>query len=176
MTTPPVIRDACEEDITAITAIYAHHVLNGLASFEEEAPDENEMTRRFQKLKAKGLPYFVALRDGEVAGYAYAAPYRERIAYRYTVENSVYIAPNAQGAGLGGALMDAVIQSCTDQGYRQMVAVIGDSENRGSIGLHRSRGFRMIGTLEATGLKFGRWVDSVFMQRPLGSGNENLPE
>lgn len=175
MKTAFIIRDAGDGDLTAISDIYAHHVHHGLASFEEEAPGVEEMTRRYSYLRNKDMPYFVAEDDGRILGYAYAGPYRERIAYRYTVENSVYVAPDALGRGVGGALMDTLIPACTERGYRQMVSVIGDSANRASIALHESRGFRMVGTLEATGFKFSRWVDSVFMQLPLGEGSNSLP-
>ena len=176
MTTLPIIREARTSDLPRITEIYAYHVLNGLASFEEAAPDEIEMTRRFHSLQEKRMPYYVAELDGIVMGYAYAGPYRERIAYRYTVENSVYIAPDGQGKGLGGALMDIIIDRCSALGLRQMVSVIGDSANQASIALHKSRGFRMVGTLEAPGFKFGQWVDSILMQRALGEGKDTLPE
>jgi phosphinothricin acetyltransferase len=167
---------ACEErDMTAITAIYAYHVLHGLASFELEAPDAAEMGRRRARVLALSLPYIVAELDGRVIGYAYAAPYRDRPAYRYTLEDSIYIARDAAGLGAGRALLEALLAACAQAGYRQMVAVIGDSANHASIGLHAACGFKHVGCLPGTGLKFGRWVDSVFMQRALGEGERSLP-
>ncbi|MDA0784780.1 MAG: GNAT family N-acetyltransferase [Proteobacteria bacterium] len=169
------LRDACADDAVAVQAIYATHVLTGLASFEEVPPDAGEMARRMAVIQAKGLPYIVAERDGRIGGYAYASPFRERSAYRYTVEDSVYVANDALRRGLGRSLLNAVITRCTAAGFRQMIAVIGDSENQGSIGLHRHLGFEMIGTMPAVGYKFGRWVDSVRMQRALGPGAETPP-
>ncbi|MEP4379170.1 MAG: N-acetyltransferase family protein [Alphaproteobacteria bacterium] len=169
------MRDACTHDAAAIQAIYATHVLNGLASFEEVPPDAGEMARRMTSIQAKGLPYIVAEREGRIGGYAYASPFRERSAYRYTVEDSVYIAPDALRLGLGRTLLSEVITRCTEAGYRQMIAVIGDSENRSSIGLHTHLGFETIGTMPAVGFKFGRWVDSVRMQRALGPGASTPP-
>lgn len=170
------VRPAAEADIPAITGIYRHHVLNGLASFEIEPPDESEMLARFTALRDRGLPYFVAVLDRETVGYAYAGPYRTRPAYRHTVENSVYLAADMAGRGIGKALLSAVIGACEELGYRQMVAIIGDSGNAASIGLHASLGFEHTGTLKAVGFKAGRWVDSVLMQRSLGAGASSLPE
>lgn len=175
----PAIRPAQPSDIPAIQAIYAHHVLHGIASFEEEPPDRAEMARRLADVLARGLPYLVAEdRPGSdtILGYAYAGPYRARPAYRFTLENSVYVLPGAGGRGIGSALLATLIERCAALGYRQMVAVIGDSDNAGSIRLHARHGFRMIGTLPAVGFKHGRWVDSVFMQRALGAGDETLPD
>ena len=135
------VRDSEEADLAAISAIYAHHVQHGLASFELEAPDAAEMGRRRVRVLALGLPYIVAELDGRVVGYAYAAPYRDRPAYRYTLEDSIYIAPDAAGQGAGRALLEAVVAACAQAGYRQMVAVIGDSANQASIGLHAACGF-----------------------------------
>jgi phosphinothricin acetyltransferase len=163
----PVVRDATDADLTAIAAIYGHHVRHGLASFEEEAPPVAEMARRRHDVIARGLPYLVAQRDGRIVGYAYCGPYRARPAYRHSVENSVYVAPDAVGGGIGRALLGALIARASAAGARQMVAVIGDSANAASIGLHAAMGFRQVGVLQDVGFKFGRWVDSVLMQRAL---------
>jgi phosphinothricin acetyltransferase len=165
----PTIRAATPADIAAITAIYAHAVQYGTASFETEPPDEAEMARRFAALAAGGFPYLVAEASGAVRGYAYAGLYRTRVAYRYTLEDSVYIAPDFHGRGIGRALLDRLLVEAEAQGYRQMIAVIGDSEQAASVALHRAAGFAMIGTFVAVGYKFGRWLDTVLMQRPLGS-------
>ena len=171
----PLIRAARTEDIPAITAIYAHHVLNGAASFEEVPPDAAEMSRRRQAVLARGLPYLVAEEEGAVQGYAYAGPYRLRTAYRFTVEDSICVAPGRAGRGIGRALLTRVIEACTEAGMRQMIAVIGDSGNVGSLRLHDSLGFEPVGVLKASGFKFGRWVDSVLMQRALGEGAKTPP-
>lgn|SRR6185312_1010129 len=171
-----VVRDAMPADLPIIQSIYAHHVLHGLASFEEVPPDAAEIERRYQEIVARGLPYVVAECDGRVAGYAYAGPYRTRPAYRYTVEDSVYIAPDAVGRGLGRAALAEVIRRAADRGYRQMIAIIGDSGNHASIRLHEKTGFRRVATLQAVGFKFGRWVDSVLMQLRLGAGDDRLPD
>ncbi|MBP2294770.1 GNAT family N-acetyltransferase [Azospirillum rugosum] len=170
-----LVRDSRPEDLERIHAIYAHHVLTGSASFEEVPPDAAELGRRRLEVLGRGLPYVVAEIDGIVAGYAYAGPYRLRTAYRFTVEDSIYIDPAFTGRGLGRALLATVIERCTLAGCRQMVAVIGDSGNASSIGLHRQLGFEPAGVLKSVGFKFGRWVDSVLMQRPLGSGDETRP-
>jgi L-amino acid N-acyltransferase YncA len=170
------IRDTTQKDIKAISAIYSHHVRFGLASFEEEAPAAEEMARRFREVRAHKLPYLTAESEGRVLGYAYAAPYRTRSAYRYTLEDSVYLHPGATGAGIGSALLSALIAGCEHRGYRRMIAVIGDSANLASIRLHERLGFTHAGLLPAVGFKFGRWVDSVLMQRPLGAGDTSLPE
>jgi phosphinothricin acetyltransferase len=169
------VRDAAEGDFAAIQAIYAHHVLHGLASFEEVPPGVREMTSRWADVRKAGLPYLVAECDGRVVGYTYASPYRARPAYRYTIEDSVYVANDLPGRGIGATLLDALIARCERGPWRQMLAVIGDSGNAGSIGLHRSRGFAMSGTLHAVGFKFGRWVDSVIMQRALSAGGHTPP-
>jgi phosphinothricin acetyltransferase len=172
---PLVVRPSHASDVARIAAIYRHHVLQGLASFEEVPPDADELARRRSDLLARGLPHLVAC-DGEtVLGYAYAGPYRTRSAYRYTVEDSVYVAPEAIRRGVGRILLAAVIEACERAGYRQMIAVIGDSGHDASIGLHRSLGFEPAGMLRAVGFKLGRWVDSVLMQRALGPGNAGLP-
>jgi phosphinothricin acetyltransferase len=168
------VRPATPADIPAIQAIYAHHVLHGLASFEVEPPTPAEMRRRFDAITGAGYPYLAAV-DGEtVLGYAYAGAYRERPAYRFTVEDSVYVAAGSVGRGIGRRLLLRLIGECEARGYRQMLAVIGDSGNAASIGLHRACGFDPVGTLRSVGYKFDRWVDSVLMQRTLGSG-DSLP-
>jgi L-amino acid N-acyltransferase YncA len=161
------VRDSSEDDMAAVQAIYAHHVLHGAASFEEEPPALDEMLRRRADVLARGLPYLVAEVDGRVAGYSYASPYRARPAYRFSIENSVYVAPGRVRAGIGRALLAALIARCELGPWRQMIAVIGDSANAASIGLHAELGFRNVGTLHDVGFKFGRWVDSVLMQRAL---------
>ncbi|WP_341704638.1 N-acetyltransferase family protein [Ferrovibrio sp.] len=170
-----LIRPAEDRDLSAIADIYAHHVLHGYASFETVPPDAAELGQRRAAIVAKGLPYLAAEIDGRIVGYAYAGPYRPRIAYRFAVEDSIYVASDAPRRGIGRALLAALIDDCTRQGYRQMVAVIGDTRNMGSIGLHAALGFRVVGTLPSIGFKHGRWVDSVFMQRPLGRGDGDLP-
>jgi phosphinothricin acetyltransferase len=154
-------------------------VLHGIASFEEEPPEQDEMQRRMNDISGRGLPYLVAEDrpgSGAILGFAYAAPYRARPAYRYTLEDSVYVLPGNGGRGIGSALLGVLIEICEGLGYRQMVAVIGDSDNAGSIRLHARHGFRDCGTLASVGFKHGRWVDSVFMQRPLGPGDGILPQ
>jgi phosphinothricin acetyltransferase len=174
MTVP--IRPVRASDIPAITRIYAHAVEHGTASFELEAPDETEMARRMQTLLARGFPYLVAERAGAIAGYAYAGPYRARPAYRLTVENSVYVAPDMQRRGIGVALLEALIAAAAAGGFRQMIAVIGDSSKQAaSIGLHAACGFHHVGILENVGYKHGRWLDSVLMQRALGPGGTTAP-
>jgi phosphinothricin acetyltransferase len=169
------IRPAIPADIPAIAAIYRPAVLEGTASFELESPSDAEMLRRFEAITGGGYPYFVAEIDGRVAGYAYASAYRTRPGYRFTAENSVYIAADAQGKGIGRALLAALIPACTAQGFRLMVAIIGDSANFASITLHRRAGFRFCGTIHAVGYKFGRWLDSVIMELPLGEGDAATP-
>lgn len=169
------VRSAAEADIPAITAIYRPAVLNGTASFELDPPDEAEMNRRFHVLTDAGFPYLVAEAGGAILGYAYAGAYRPRPAYRFSVENSVYVAADAHRRGVGRVLLEALIGICTDRGYRQMIAVIGDSAQSGSIGLHRSMGFRFSGTVHSVGYKHGRWLDSVIMQLPLGLGDTEAP-
>jgi len=169
------IRPATAADIPAITRIYAHAVRHGTASFELEAPDEAEMTRRQRALLDAGYPYLVAEIDGSVAGYAYAGPYRTRPAYRFSVENSIYVAPDAHRRGIGRALLDRLIAECETRGYRLMIAVIGDSAQTPSIELHRAAGFKLVGALEGVGYKFDRWLDTVLMQRALGQGTSTPP-
>lgn len=169
------IRDAAEGDLSAIARIYGHEVLHGLATFEEKPPSAEELGRRRAAILEAGLPYLVAEIDGEVAGYAYAGQFRPRLAYRFAVENSVYIDVEHRGKGVGRALLTALIARCEQGPWRQMIAVIGDSGNAGSIGLHASLGFHKIGVVQSVGFKLGRWVDTVMMQRPLGQGDETLP-
>jgi phosphinothricin acetyltransferase len=169
------VRPSRDDDLPTITRIYAHHVLHGLASFEEIPPDEAELAARWREVFRHGLPYLVAEQDGEIVGYCYAAPYRARSAYRFTIEDSVYIDAGRVGQGIGRALLARLIAFCEQGRWRQMIAVIGDSENHASIRLHAAEGFRMIGTHPAVGFKFGRWVDSVLMQRDLGEGARTLP-
>jgi L-amino acid N-acyltransferase YncA len=169
------IRPTTAADLPAITEIYAHAVLNGTATFELIPPDLAEMTRRFAVLMEGGFPYFVAALEGRVVGYAYAGAYRPRPAYRFTVENSVYLEPAIHRRGIGLQLLQRLITACEARGYRQMVAVIGDSANAGSIGVHTKCRFQMIGTQPNVGFKFGRWLDTVTMQRALGEGASTLP-
>ena len=169
------LRPAAESDIDAIQRIYAHHVATGFASFEELPPDADEMRRRWRAIADLGLPYIVADSAGAIAGFAYAGPYRPRTAYRFAVEDSIYLDPAFQGRGIGRSLLAALIEQSTGLGKRQMIAVIGDSANAASIGLHRSLGFLDTGVFRSVGFKFGRWVDSVLMQRALGSGDATLP-
>ncbi|MSP66687.1 MAG: N-acetyltransferase family protein [Alphaproteobacteria bacterium] len=175
--TPPVVlvQDAIPADLAAIQAIYAHHVRTGLGSFELEPPTLAVMADRFRAATDSGYPYLVAA-GGEVLGYAYVTALRTRPAYRATVENSLYVAPGALRRGVGRRLLGALIERCTAAGFRQMVAVIGDSGNTASIELHARAGFRHVGTLRAVGFKFGRWVDTVTMQRALGPGSDTPPE
>jgi len=173
---PAVVRDSEDADLPAIAGVYAHHVMHGFGSFEEVPPDLEELARRRGEICGKELPYLVAIdRAGRVLGYAYASPYRTRSAYRFTVEDSIYVAPQAARRGIGRLLLEALIQRCTKAGYRQMIAVIGDSGNDSSIGLHQSLGFVRTALLPTIGFKRGRWVDCVMMQRPLGPGAGTLP-
>ena len=162
-----IVRPAAAGDMARVQAIYAHHVLNGTASFEEIPPDLAEMQRRRDAVLTAGLPYLVAENDGAIIGYGYAGVYRTRTAYRHTAEDSVYLAPDATGLGAGRALLAQVIAQSAAAGYRELVAIIGDSGNTASIGLHRALGFRDVGTLRNVGLKFGRWLDTVIMQHTI---------
>jgi phosphinothricin acetyltransferase len=173
---PVIIRDATPEDMAAVQSIYAFYVERTPVSFEEIPPSVEEMQERLAKVKERGMPYLVAEEDGEVLGYCYVGPWRQRSAYRYTVEDSVYVAPFVVGRGVGSALLSTLIQRCEAMGYRQMIAVIGDSANQGSIALHRSMGFRQEGVLRGVGLKFGRWVDVVIMHRTLNADGKPLPD
>lgn len=170
-----LVRTAAAGDIAAIQAIYAHHVRHGLATFEEEQPSLVEMQRRHAEVIAQGLPYLVAEDSGAVLGYGYCAPYRTRSAYRFALEDSVYVKEGEQRRGIGRALLVDLITCCERLGYRQLIAVIGDSANAASIALHAKLGFVRAGTLRSVGYKFGRWVDSVTMQRPLGGGDMTPP-
>lgn len=170
------IRPSTDADLPAITAIYGWNVLNGLGTFEEDPPSLEEMSRRRASFLERGLPYLVAEEDGVVLGYAYAGPFRLRAAYRYTVEDSIYVSPDAVGKGVGRALLTALIAACEALGLRQMVAVIGDSGNAASIGLHTAMGFEKRGIFPDMGHKFGRWVDLVWMQRPLNGGGARQPD
>jgi L-amino acid N-acyltransferase YncA len=175
------IRDAVAADLPAITAIYAHHVLHGTGTFEEVPPTEAEMGARFAEGRSRGWAWLVA--DGEelpgeapgLIGYAYIAPFRNRSAYRFAAENSVYVRNDVRGMGVGKALVAVLIERAEAAGFRQMFAVIGDSDNVGSIGLHLSLGFQRAGVLKAAGVKFGRWLDVVFMQRSIGAGDRDVP-
>jgi phosphinothricin acetyltransferase len=169
------VRPATPGDLPSVQAIYGHHVLSGLASFEEAAPPLDEIRRRYDDVTGRGLPWLVAELGDAVAGYGYCAPYRARSAYRYALEDSVYVRHDMQGRGVGRALLDELVRGCEAAGYRQIVAVIGDSAHAASINLHAAAGFLRVGTLRSVGFKFGRWVDSVLMQRPLGKGDGAAP-
>jgi phosphinothricin acetyltransferase len=169
-----MIRPSREGDVAQIAAIYAYHVLHGLASFEEVPPDIDELASRRRDILARGLPYLVAEQSGRVLGYCYAGPYRTRSAYRFSLEDSIYIDQAEVGRGLGRALLATLLDRCVELGYRQMVAVIGGSETWPSIRLHAALGFTRVGLLPAVGFKFGSWVDIVLMQRALGPG-ETVP-
>lgn len=170
-----IVRPAAPTDAAAIAAIYGHHVRHGFGTFEEAPPDAGEIAARIAAVTALGLPYLVAEEAGEAVGFAYAAPFRPRAAYRYTAEDSVYVAPDAVGRGVGRVLLGAVIEACEAMGLRQMMAVIGDSANAASIGLHRALGFTPAGVCRAVGFKHGRWVDTVWMQRALSGGDGAPP-
>jgi phosphinothricin acetyltransferase len=171
----PVIRPARTSDIPAITRIYAHAVEHGTASFELEPPTEAEMARRMQALLDGKFPYFIAEIDGKIAGYAYASLYRTRPAYRFTVEDSVYVAPDMHRRGVGKVLLEKLIEACTAMGFRQMIAVIGDSDQAASIGVHKACGFEPAGNLKNIGWKFGKWLDTPLMQLALGPGATTKP-
>ena len=171
----PDIRPAGPGDVAAITRIYAEAVANGTATFEIEPPPEAEMAQRLDALLAKDLPYFVAERAGLIAGYAYVAPYHARPAYRWSVEDSVYVAPEFQRRGWGRLLLARLIDGAEARGFRQMIAVIGDSANAASIALHAAAGFRLIGAVQSVGFKHRRWLDTVLMQRPFGRGDATAP-
>jgi len=170
-----IVRPSVEGDALALAAIYGHHVTNGYGTFEEAPPSAQEMAARRAAVVERGLPYLVAEEAGVVAGFAYAAPFRTRAAYRYTVEDSVYVAPEAMGRGVGKAVLAQVIEACRGLGLRQVIAVIGGSDNAGSIGVHRSLGFRHVGVGEGLGFKHGRWIDVVWMQLSLNGGTEGIP-
>lgn len=170
-----LIRAARAGDTNAIAAIYAPHVSEGTASYETVPPDGGEMALRMAAIQAQGFPYLVAEHGGVILGYAYGSAFRTRPGYRFTVENSIYVAPQAQGAGVGRALLKALIDQCTRAGFRRMVAVIGDGSNEGSVGLHRALGFELAGTVPGLGVKHGRWLDWVLMVRPLGDPDAPPP-
>ncbi len=170
-----LLRDVADSDIAAITAIYAVEVTDFVNTYEYDIPDAAEMQRRMQDIVARGFPYLVAEVDGQVAGYAYANTYRTRVAYQWTVENSVYVDARFQGRGVGTALLQALIDACTARGYRQMVAVIGEPTNTASIKLHERFGFHLVGVFQGLGRKHGRWLDTVQMQRALGDGTGSAP-
>jgi phosphinothricin acetyltransferase len=179
---PAALQTACtvrasrETDLPVIHAIYAHHVLHGFGSFEEQPPSVEELGRRRNEVLSRGLPYLVAELEGRIGGYCYAAPFRSRSAYRYSLEDSIYVDPEMGRRGIGRALLGVLIERCTALGYRQMVAVIGDSENWPSIRLHQALGFARVATLPSIGFKLGRWIDSIMMQRALGQGDTILPK
>ena len=173
---PVLVRDATVADMAQVQAIYSFYVTRTAASFEEEPPTVEEMIRRRAATLERGMPYLVAEDHGEVVGYTYAGPWRPRSAYRYTLEDSIYVAPFVQRRGVGRALLGGLIERCTDMGYRRLIAVIGDSANQSSIALHRAMGFRQEGVLRGVGLKFGRWVDVVMMHRVLGDDSRPLPD
>jgi len=170
-----LVRDATEADIEIIQAIYAHHVLNGLATFEEVPPSVEQMLARRASVLKAGLPCLTAEIEGKIVGYSYATAYRPRPAYRYTIEDSVYVADGLGGRGIGTALLGALIDRCETGPWRQMLAIIGNRSNSGSIALHRRLGFELIGTLRSVGFKLGQWVDTVLMQRALGAGDTRVP-
>lgn len=162
--------------MTAVQAIYAHHVLHGRATFEEQPPTVDDFLSRRAAVLAAGLPYLVAELDGELAGYCYAVPYRPRPAYRHTIENSVYVAHDRAGRGIGRALLRTLVERCEHGPWRQLLAIVGNSGNAGSLALHESLGFRRIGVLRSVGFKLGAWTDTVLMQRELGPGDQTLPD
>lgn len=170
-----IVRPSTDADLPAITAVYAHNVLHGTGTFELDPPDATEMARRRADVLSKGLPWLVAESGGQVLGYAYANHFRPRPAYRFCLEDSIYLAPEAQRRGVGRLLLAELVARCEAAGARQMLAVIGDSANAGSIGVHRALGFQHTGLLKASGWKFGRWLDVVLMQRQLGSGDATAP-
>jgi L-amino acid N-acyltransferase YncA len=170
------IRNATDADVPDIQAIYAHHVLHGTGTFEEEPPSVEETAARFHKVVDHGHVWLVATDATGVLGYGYYAPFRERSAYRFTVEDSIYVREDVRGQGVGKALVTRLIALATAQGMRQMIAVIGDADNVSSIGVHASLGFHHVGTMKAVGIKFGRWIDVVTMQRALGKGDQNIPD
>ena len=170
-----IIRPSCIDDVSASAAIYIASVAIETASWEDDAPTVEEFARRRADVLAKGFPYFTAELDGKVVGYSYASSYRARIGYRFVVEDSVYVQNDMKGRGIGKKLLMAIIDECAQRGYRQMIAVIGDSENSGSIKLHEACGFETVGIFKNIGFKFDRWLDSVQMQRALGAGATNMP-
>lgn len=172
----PIIRPRLDTDMATITRIYAHHVENGASSWELSAPDTDEMTRRAKALEDAGFPYLVAEIDREVVGYTYAGAYRPRPAYRFTVENTVYISNNLRRGGIGTLLLQNLIDRCTELGFRQMIGIVGDSQNHQSIRFHEKMGFRQMGVVKNIGFKFDRWMDQVILQRSLGDGDNSPPQ
>ena len=172
----PIIRPAIDADIGAITAIYAHHVLHGTGTFETTPPNEEDMSGRRRDVLAKGLPYLVVEDASGVLGFAYCNWFKPRPAYRFSAEDSIYLAPDAQGLGLGRLLLTELMAQAERAGVRKLIAVIGDSANDGSIGLHKACGFTHVGILSACGWKFDRWLDVVMMERSIGLGNATVPE
>jgi len=175
-TPPPDIRPRTDADMARITEIYGHHVLHGASSWELTPPDAAEMTHRAHAIEDAGYPYLVAERDGAVCGYAYASAYRPRPAYRDTVEISIYIDDTLRRAGIGRELLQKLIDTCTDLKFRQMIAIVGDSQNRQSIDFHEKMGFVHVGKVRDIGFKFGRWMDQIILQRPLGPGAATPPD
>lgn len=172
----PSVRASTPQDLPAITRIYAHHVLHGTGSFETEAPSEAEMTRRRDEVLSRQLPYLVAEgADGQILGFAYANWFKARPAYRFSAEDSIYVADGQHGRGLGRLLMNALIEHCEAAGVRKLIAVIGDSNNLGSVGVHRAAGFSQVGVMRSVGWKFGRWLDIVMMEKTLGDGDNSAP-
>lgn len=169
------VRDATTADLPTLQAIYAHHVLHGLGTFEEIPPDRAATEAKWRGVVASGLPWLAAVEAGEVVGFAYASIFRPRSGYRYCVEDTVYVRDDKRGQGVGAALLDRLIERCELAGARQVMAVIGDSQNAGSIALHRKAGFEQSGIIKGVGFKFGRWVDIVMMQRALNGGASTLP-
>ena len=167
----PTIRQSSLQDVPSIARIYAHHVAHGTGSFETEAPDVAEMTRRRDEVLARQLPYLVAEHDGQVVGFAYANWFKPRPAYRFSAEDSIYVDDSMRGQGVGKQLLQALIAQCEAAGVRKLIAVIGDSANQGSVGVHQAAGFRHVGTMESVGWKFDRWLDVVMMEKTLGAGN-----
>jgi phosphinothricin acetyltransferase len=170
------VRPARSDEVPVMQDIYAYHVRHGLASFEEEPPSVDEMRRRFEDVRLRGLPWLAAEFGGLLAGYGYCAPYRARSAYRFSLEDSIYVRPGSEGRGVGSAILKVLIEHAAALGYRQLIAVIGDGAHAPSINLHASCGFLRVGTLRSVGFKFGRWVDTVVMQRPLGPGDGTPPQ
>ena len=170
------LRDVHRDDMEKVAEIYAHYVLNTVITFEIDPPDAVEMARRAAEIKAHGLPFLVAeSATGEVLGYAYASPFRARHAYRYTLEDTVYLDPAATGKGLGKLLLSDVIDRCTEAGFRQMLGIVAGHDNAASIKLHKSLGFKQVGQAQAVGQKLGQWIDTTYLQRPLGLGATEPP-
>jgi len=172
----PIIRPSQSEDLNAITAIYQHHVLNGTGTFEIEPPSQEDMTARRADVLGKGLPYLVIEENGQVLGFAYCNWFKPRPAYRFSAEDSIYLAPNASGKGWGRLLLAELCRAAEVAGIRKLIAVIGDSANEGSIGVHKSLGFQSVGVVKSCGWKFNRWLDIVMMEKALGHGDTRSPE